>query len=185
MINTQQVTTSIPWVSQILFHDKRSAWLWLIVRVYVGWQWLEAGLGKVFNDAWTGDNAGQALRGFLEGAIAKSSGLHPAVQSWYALFLQTVVLPNAEIWSYFVAWGEVLVGVGLVLGILVSTAAFFGGFMNFNYLLAGTVGINPILLMLSVGIILAYRISGQIGLRLITKYFNFFKLNRRKNDNRF
>jgi thiosulfate dehydrogenase [quinone] large subunit len=57
-------------------------------------------------------------------------------------------LPYAGTWSYIVAFGEVLVGIGLILGALTGIAAFFGIFMNFNYLLAGTVSTNPILLAL-------------------------------------
>ncbi len=41
--------------------DTRVAWLWLIVRVYLGWQWLEAGWEKLHDPAWTGSGAGLAL----------------------------------------------------------------------------------------------------------------------------
>ena len=33
-----------PPIARFLFADTRMAWFWLIVRVYVGWQWLVAGL---------------------------------------------------------------------------------------------------------------------------------------------
>ncbi len=32
-----------PPIARFLFADSRMAWFWLIVRVYVGWQWLVAG----------------------------------------------------------------------------------------------------------------------------------------------
>lgn len=45
-------------VTRFLFNDTRSAAIWLVVRIYVGWIWLQSGIHKVFDDAWTGKNAG-------------------------------------------------------------------------------------------------------------------------------
>ena len=150
-------------LSRFLFSNTRMAWFWLIVRVYVGWVWLEAGLGKWGNPGWIGDNTGVALNGFIKGALAKTVGEHPDVTSWYAYFLQNVVTPNVSLWSYMITYGEILVGVGLILGALTGLAAFFGFFMNLNFLFAGTVSSNPQLLILSLGIILARNIAGSIG----------------------
>jgi hypothetical protein len=63
----------------LLFADTRLAWFWLLVRLYTGWQWLDAGIGKISNPAWTGSSAGSALTGFINGAISKSSGDSPTV----------------------------------------------------------------------------------------------------------
>lgn len=151
-------------VSRFLFANTKVAWLWLLVRVYVGWQWLAAGWGKVNNSAWVGEEAGKALTGFINGALSKTVGAHPDVQSWYADFLQNVVLPNVAEWSQAVAYGEFLVGLGLILGAFTGIAAFFGLFMNLNFMLAGTVSVNPILFTLSIGLILAWRVAGYWGL---------------------
>jgi thiosulfate dehydrogenase (quinone) large subunit len=151
-------------VSKFLFSDVRLSWLWLIVRVYVGYEWLVAGWAKVQNPAWFGGGAGAALTGFVKGALTKSTGAHADVQGWYAAFLQNMVLPNVGFWSNFVAVGEVLVGIALILGIFTGIAAFFGSFMNFNYLLAGTVSTNPILFLLAMLIILAWKTAGWLGL---------------------
>jgi len=153
-----------PPLARILFSDTRSSWFWLIVRLYVGWEWLSAGWGKVGNDAWTGSGAGTAISGFLKGALAKTGGAHPDVSGWYAWFLNNVVAAHPAVWSYLVAWGELLVGIALILGVLSGIAAFFGMFMNFNYLLAGTVSINPTLFILSIGLVLAWKVVGYIGL---------------------
>ena len=64
------------------------AWLWFALRVYLGWTWLEAGLGKISNPAWTGSKAGSAVAGFAQGALAKTEGAHPDVQIWYSWFLE-------------------------------------------------------------------------------------------------
>lgn len=141
-----------------------SAPLWLIVRLYLGYQWLMAGIGKLTNPAWFGSDAGAAIQGFVKGALSKTGGLHPDVSGWYAAFLQNVVLPNSNLWANAIAIGEVLVGLGLIVGLFTATAAFFGFFMNMNFLLAGTVSINPVLLILALGIMLAHRVSGYYGL---------------------
>lgn len=150
----------------------KSAPLWLIIRLYLGYEWFMAGWGKVVNPAWFGSDAGASLRGFVNGAIAKTAcapnvaaaACHPDVQMWYASFLQSTVLPHVVVWSNAVAIGEVLVGVGLIVGLFTGAAAFFGGFMNLNFLLAGTVSVNPVLLILALPLMLAWRVAGYWGL---------------------
>src|SRR6185312_14796905 len=144
-------------LSHFIFNDTRASLVWLVIRLYVGYQWLIAGWEKVMDPLWTGSQAGGALSGFLNGALSKTAGAHPDVQGWYAWFLQSVVLPHAGLWSHLVAYGELLVGIALILGIFTGIAAFFGLFMNLNYLLAGTVSINPILFVLSIGLIMAWK----------------------------
>jgi thiosulfate dehydrogenase (quinone) large subunit len=153
-----------PPVAQALFGEVRWAWIWLILRLYVGYEWIQAGVGKLTNPAWAGSQAGAALTGFVNGALSKTSGAHADVQGWYASFLQHAVLPNAALWSYLVSWGEVLVGVALVLGLFTGIAAFFGSFMNVNYLLAGSVSTNPILFAIATWLVLAWRTAGWWGL---------------------
>ena len=153
-----------PPIAQSLFGNVRWAWLWLILRVYVGWEWLNAGWGKLHNVAWTGSKAGTALTGFVNGALSKTTGDHPDVQGWYAWFLQHVVLAHSTLWSYMVSWGEFLVGVALILGLFTGIAAFFGSFMNANYLLAGAVSTNPILFAIATWLVLAWKIAGWWGL---------------------
>lgn len=152
-----------PPVARSLFGGTRWAWIWLILRVYVGYEWLSAGYGKLTSAAWTGANAGTALSGFVTNALTLTGGDHPAVQGWYAGFLQNVVLPNASAWSYLVAWGEALVGIALILGVFTGIAAFFGSFMNVNYLLSGAVSTNPILFVIATWLVLAWRTAGWWG----------------------
>ncbi len=153
-------------ISKFLFKDSRTAIFWLIVRLYVGWQWWEAGYGKVVgpgSDKWVGSHAGAAVQGFLMGALKKSSGAHPDVQSWYASFISNFALHHTVLFSYMVAYGELFVAIGLILGLFTGLAAFFGGVMNVNYLFAGTVSTNPVLLILEIPLILAWRVAGLIG----------------------
>jgi thiosulfate dehydrogenase (quinone) large subunit len=161
--HTVSVLSDSP-IAQALFGDVRLAWIWLILRVYVGYEWVSAGWGKLHNPAWVGSKAGTALTGFINGALTKASGDHPDVQGWYASFLQNIVLPNVGTWSFIVSIGEFLVGVALILGIFTGIAAFFGSFMNVNYLMAGTVSTNPILFVIATWLVLAWKTAGWIGL---------------------
>jgi thiosulfate dehydrogenase [quinone] large subunit len=144
--------------------DTRSASLWLVLRLYLGWEWINAGWGKLHSAAWVGAQKGQALAGFIQGALSKTGGEHPDVQGWYASFLQHAVLPHVAVWGPMVAYGETLVGVALILGFLTGLAAFFGVFMNLNFLLAGAVSVNPIMYTIGIGVILAWRVSGYWGI---------------------
>ena len=149
-----------------------SAPFWLVVRLYLGYEWFMAGWEKVTNPAWFGSDAGAAMQGFVQGALGKTVGLHPDVQMWYASFLQSVVVPHLNAWSNAIAVGEVLVGLGLIVGLFTGVAAFFGFVMNMNFLLAGTVSVNPIWLLLAIGIMGARRVAGYWGLdRYVRPYF--------------
>lgn len=163
MANPEFVNKPEP-VTRFLFSDPRAGILWLPVRVWLGWRWLSAGLGKVGTPAWTGDQAGAAVAGFVQGALAKAAGDHPDVQAWYAWFLENIVLPNAAVFGYMVAFGEVLVGLALLTGFLTGIAAFFGTVMNMAFLLAGTVSVNPILFAVGTWLVLAWKVAGRWGL---------------------
>ena len=117
--------------------------VWTALRIWLGYQWISAGLTKIIGGGWVGSTAGTAITGFLKGALAKASGAHPAVQSWYAEFIKTIALPNAITFSYLVAFGELLVGISLILGALTVVGLIAGALMNLNYMLAGTTSTNP------------------------------------------
>jgi thiosulfate dehydrogenase [quinone] large subunit len=153
-----------PTLSRFLFADTRLAPVWAALRVYLGWSWLEAGWGKVTNPAWVGERAGAAVSGFLSRALEKTTGEHPDVTGWYAWFIEKVALPNAKIFSYLVAYGEVLVGLALIIGLFTGIAAFFAGFMNTAFLLAGTVSSNPWMFIVATWLVLAWRTAGYWGL---------------------
>jgi thiosulfate dehydrogenase (quinone) large subunit len=166
MAKTAHEVTQIPEpaLARFLFADTKLAALWLLLRLYIGYDWLMAGYEKVTNPVWTGDKAGVAVKGFLMGALEKTSGAHPDVAGWYAQFIKDVAIPNAALFSHLVAWGELFVGVALILGLFTGIAAFFGAFMNMNYLFAGTVSTNPFMFLIQLLLILAWRVAGFYGL---------------------
>jgi thiosulfate dehydrogenase [quinone] large subunit len=63
-----------------------------------------------------------------------------------------------------VTYGELLVGIALIVGAFTGIAAFFGAFMNWNFLMAGTVSISPVMLPLTILLILAWKVAGYYGL---------------------
>jgi thiosulfate dehydrogenase [quinone] large subunit len=150
--------------SRFLFGHPGMAPVWLLLRLYVGWQWLTSGLEKVGDSAWVGADAGKAVTEFLQGALKKTGGKMPDVPGWYARFIENVALPHSAVFSYLVSFGELAVGVALILGLLTGIAAFFGLLMNSAYLFAGTLSNNPLLVLLGLLLILAWRVSGWWGL---------------------
>ena len=157
------VTIQDPPIARALFSDVRWSWIWLLVRFYVGYEWLAAGLEKAQSPVWVGSQAGTAITGFVKGALAKTGGDHPDVQGWYAWFLQNAVLPYAAAWSWLITIGEITVGIALLIGLFTGIAAFVGLFMNVNYLLAGTVSSNPFLFILAALLVLAWKTAGWVG----------------------
>ena len=126
------------------------ALVWLPLRFFVGREWLAAGEEKLRSSAWM--NGGSALKGFWTGATAvPQTGSPEITYGWYRDLLQYML--NHEWYTWFakvIAIGEVLVGIGLIVGALVGIAAFFGTVMNFNFLLAGSASTNPVLFGLGV-----------------------------------
>lgn len=150
-----------PAIAKFFLASEGSAAMWFVVRMNVGAEWLLAGWEKVQSPAW--GSSGKALTGFVAGALAKTSGPNPAVQGWYAWFLQHIVVNSTGFFSFLVTWGELAVGLGILLGILTGIAAGFGVLMNLNYLLAGTVSVNPVLGMFGLFLCFSWRVCGWIG----------------------
>lgn len=147
-----------------LFNDTRAAWLWLPLRIWLGWQWIDAGAHKFTNPAWM--DTGAALKGFWTGAVAiPEAPARPAIAfDWYRSFLQFLLDAQAYTWfAKLVVIGELLVGIALILGAFVGFAAFFSGLMNWNFMMAGSASTNPLLFTIAVGIILAWKVAGYLG----------------------
>jgi thiosulfate dehydrogenase [quinone] large subunit len=163
-----------------LFAGTQAAWLWLLIRLWLGYQWITSGFGKVFGEESVGwirsgtvvrDGqevlvpAGGAVRGFAIGAIERSTGDHPAVAfGWYVNFLE-FVRDSAYSWlGPLVAVGEVVIGIAILAGMFTGIAAFLGATLNFSFMLAGSAGVNPMFFVLEVLLVLAWRNAGWIGL---------------------
>lgn len=154
-----------PQLVRILFNTPRFAWLWAIIRVWLGWQWIEASLHKIGDAAWVG--GGAALKGFWTRAVAiPQPPAKPMITfDWYRSFLQYLLDIQAYTWfGKLVAYGELLIGIALILGAFVGIAALFGGLMNWNFMMAGAASTNPILFTVAILLILAWKVAGYYGL---------------------
>jgi thiosulfate dehydrogenase (quinone) large subunit len=156
------VVVADPPLAFSLFSTTRFAWLWLIIRLYVGYQWITSGIGKFNNPAWW---SGDALGGFWARAIEIPAEGRPTITyDWYRSFLQFMY--DAQWYTWFgklVMFGEMLIGIALILGAFVGIAAFLGGFMNWNFIMAGTASTNGLLFALAVLLVLAWKVAGWYG----------------------
>jgi thiosulfate dehydrogenase [quinone] large subunit len=153
-----------PMIARFFFGSAGSAPMWFVLRMNVGAQWFLAGYAKLFGSESSSWATGTPLKGFVMGALAKSTGAYPSVQGWYANFLHDYVLPHVGLFAFLTSWGELAVGLGILLGALTGIAAGFGVLMNLNYLLSGTVSINPVLGMFGLFLVFSWRVCGWIGL---------------------
>jgi thiosulfate dehydrogenase [quinone] large subunit len=152
-----------PAFTRFLFGNSRAGLLWLPIRIFVGFSWLEAGLHKFGDPGWT--QGGASLRRYWEAAVTiPEKGRPPISFEWYRDFINVLLNGNHETWfAWVITLGEIAIGVGLIFGVLTGLAAFFGAFMNMSFLLAGSASTNPVLFTLAVGLMLAWKVAGYYG----------------------
>ena len=56
-----------------------------------------------------------------------------------------------------------LVGTALIIGAFVGVCAFFGAFMNWSFIMAGSASTNGLLLVVAILLMLAWKIEGYLG----------------------
>jgi len=151
-----------PPFSRFLFGDARLAPVWLVLRLWLGYQWLAAGVPKVLDDVWM--NTGLPLQGYWQGALTMSP--RPVIAyDWYRAFIEALLTGGHYVWfAKLIAFGEVAIGLALILGAFTGLAAAGGLLMNVNYLLAGSASTNPVLAVLAVLIMLSWKVAGWWGL---------------------
>ncbi len=101
------------------FQSKKSIHLWPItlLRVYTGIFFLSHGFGKIQRGNFT-----EGMTGFINGRLEDSFGFMRA-------FLESVVLTNAGFFGFLVPWGELLVGLALIVGLATRYASVAGAIM--------------------------------------------------------
>lgn len=140
----------------VLRNHTIASYILTIIRIYLGYIWLSASWGKI-----TGSFD---ATGYLKGALANAKGEHPSVLPWWAEFIEQVAIPNVSIINILVPWGELLVGVGLILGLFTSFSILMGLLMNFSYMFSGSAGQNPLMVILGFIILVAGYNAATIGL---------------------
>jgi thiosulfate dehydrogenase [quinone] large subunit len=153
-----------PPIAQFLFQNTKASVIWLVVRLYLAYGWLDAGWHKVTDPAWM--ETGQGILGFWTRALGNAPNGKPIIAyDWYRAFLQFLVDSGSHPWfAKVIVFGELAVGLGLLVGALVGIAAFFGALMNLSFLMAGTVSTNPVLFFGGILLILAWKNAGYLGI---------------------
>ena len=124
LITHHNVQINDPPLAQTLFGDRRFAWLWLIPRLYLGWLWLDASQHKIFDPKWV--ETGEALKGYWLNAV-KIDPKPTAYFEWYRQFIQLMLDNQSYVWfGKLVAYGELMIGIALILGAFTGVAAFLG-----------------------------------------------------------
>ncbi|MGE5586098.1 MAG: FAD-dependent oxidoreductase [Bacillota bacterium] len=107
--------------------------LWLVIlRVFLGYEWLASGIGKIRD-------------GFLISGDKLVSGsslmpMGPGTPEWYRWIMETFVFPHALFFQWVVTLTELALGLALIFGLFTSLAALGSIFMNINFALAGAGG---------------------------------------------
>jgi thiosulfate dehydrogenase [quinone] large subunit len=153
--------------SDWLFRSKAASVLWLVARLWLGYEWLNAGYQKLWGSEksafWYGGGAG--VKGFSTAGIAGSAtGKGGASYGWWAGFLHNFVIPNSSWIAKLVTLSELAIGVLLILGLFTGAAAFAGIGLNLIYMFSGSAGVNPAYAIVSLFLILAWRNAGYFGL---------------------
>ncbi|MBM3941479.1 MAG: DoxX family membrane protein [SAR202 cluster bacterium] len=154
-----------PPLARRLFGDPTWSWVWLVVRVYLGYEWIQAGWHKVTDPRWMA--TGEAVKGFWTRAVAvpDAPARPPITYDWYRGFIEALLEGGHYVWfAKLVAVSEVVIGVALVAGALVGISAFAGAFMNWNFMMAGTASTNPVMFAISMLLIMAWKTAGWWGL---------------------
>jgi len=154
-----------PPLARRLFGSPKAGLLWLPLRLFVGYQWFSGAEHKVTDPKWM--QTGEALTAFwVSAAKIPAAPAKPAITfDWYRSFLQFMIDSQSYVWfAKVVAVGELLIGIALILGIFTGIAAFFGGFMNWNFMMAGSASTNPLLFASAVFLVLAWKVAGYYGL---------------------
>lgn len=162
--DAQSIEVEGPAFTRYLFSNTRAGLFWLPIRIFVGFQWVEAGWHKLTGGGWI--DGGASLLGYWTSAVkVPETGKPPISFEWYRGFLQFLIDNHAQAWfAWLITLGELAVGLGLLLGALTGLAAFFGALMNMSFLLAGSASTNPVMFTFAIGLILAWKVAGYYGL---------------------
>ena len=116
-----------------------------LVRILLGYHFLGTGFDKLFGN-------------FLSGRTLLSDMIRGASKDplpWHRDFIMGVVVSHVHFFSYLVTFGEIAIGISLLVGCLVRVSSSFGAVHNMNIWLAigwggpgSVIGINRTFVLL-------------------------------------
>lgn len=96
------------------------------VRVLIGAVWLNGALEKLLNPSFPQQlSASFGAGGFVAGA-----------PQWFQGFMNSVVVPNGEVVAQMARFGELLLGLALLLGLFTNLAALGGIFFSLTLMIS-------------------------------------------------
>lgn len=109
-------------------------WAFAPLRLFLGVTFLYAGIQKLtdpqfFNPRATG-YIGRQIQAFAIGSPLRA-------------LLLSGVLPHASLWGAVIAWGEIAIGLGALVGLLLRPAAFFGALLSLIFFLSASWRVRP------------------------------------------
>ena len=102
-------------------HGAVRHWPIALLRIYTGLFFAWNGFGKISRGSFA-----DGMEGFLNGQLQNSF-------AFYRPFIESVVLPNKTLFAALVAWGELAVGLALVVGLATRYASVFGAILVLNF----------------------------------------------------
>lgn len=100
-------------------------WPLAVLRIVAGYMFLQAGLRKVKMGAdWV-----PGMQGFVNRHLEAGN-----VYGFFRPFMEGVVMKAPALFAYMVAWGELFLGIALILGVLTRLSSYLGAFMIASFL---------------------------------------------------
>jgi len=104
------------------------------LRLFLGITFIYAGIQKLTDPQFFAPNApgyiGRQITAFAAGSPIRA-------------LLLNLALPHAALFGSLVAWGELAIGVGALLGLLLRPAAFFGALLSLLFFLSASWRVHP------------------------------------------
>lgn len=128
----------------------RAIWLRLVTLI-LGVEWLRAGLEKVLNPEFSSG---------LNKTLGFFASKNPS--NFFVGLINSYFIPNSEVFAMLVSWGEVFVGLALIIGFFVNFSLIIAIFMNLNFYFAAgwtgvsTAGLNALMILIQLILIFSY-----------------------------
>lgn len=102
------------------FRASAPLWPLVMLRLLGGWVFLKAGWGKVQRGA----DFIPGMEGFITRNLEAGNPY-----GFFRPILESVVMKAPALFAYMVAWGELFLGIALLLGVLTRLSSYLGAFM--------------------------------------------------------
>lgn len=162
-----------------IIRSNRLSIVWTLLRIWIGWQWLEAGLHKFSDPKWM--ESGVALKGYWAKALGLVPNSTPSIKyGWYQGFIQGLHDGGSHVWfAKMVVLGEIMVGAALILGTATVFSLLVGAFMNMNYMLAGSTSSNPVMYTAAIVLLIAGPTAYYYGIdRYLVSFYKRYRTGR-------